>query len=453
MKAALGFDEIFAVMAAASVGQTDVRVALPDHPQTDDLATRFAIALNLLLDDLTQRSAELIASEARKSAILKSVLDSIISMDHEGKIVEFNPAAEKMFGYTRADVIGNPLAEVIIPPSFREKHRRGLTNYLATGEGPVIGKRLELAGMRSDGTEFPVELTVTRVELPGPPQFTGFLRDITDRKAAEAQLEAYALDLRGSLASERARASQLEDALEQLRSATAALTQTDEERKRLLAHLVKAQEEERKRIASDVHDDSIQVMAAVGMRLGMMRARLTDPDMLGWVTKLEDVVQLSIGRLRHLLFQLAPPALDREGLAAAVHTYLDESFGEDGIKYNLETLMSAEPSREIRTLVYRIAQEALSNVRKHAQATQVAVRLEDRDGGLLVEVRDDGLGYSPDDSELPRPGHLGLVSMRERAEMLGGWFRIEGSPGAGTSVQFWVPGDGGERAAGLTARH
>lgn len=411
MKPAPTFDEILAVMAATSVGETSARVALPDDPDIEDLATRFGIALNILLDDLAQRSAELEASEARKGAILKSALDSIISMDHEGKIVEFNPAAEKMFGYTCVNVIGKSLAESIVPPSLRERHHRGLAHYLSTGEGPVIGQRVELTGMRADGREFPVEVSITRVDLPGPPLFTGYLRDITERKRAE----------------------------EDLRRSFETLQKTDDERRTLLAHLVKAQEEERKRIASDVHDDSIQVMAAVGVRLGMLRSQMTDPEQVARITKLEEAVRLSIGRLRHLLFQLAPPALDREGVAAAIRSYLDEAFGEEGIDYHLESEIIAEPTREIRILVYRIAQEALSNVRKHAQARHVAVRLQDADGGLLVQIRDDGVGYFPADSEMPLPGHLGLVSMRERAEMLGGWFRIQGSPGAGTTVEFWVP--------------
>lgn len=411
MKPRPSFDEIFAVMAAASVGETTPRVTIPDDPQIEDLATRLAIALNLLLDDLALRSAELSATNARKTAIMKSALDAIVSMDHEGKIVEFNPAAERMFGYRGPEVIGKPMAEVIIPPSLRESHYRGLAHYLATGEGPVIGKRLELTALRADGGEFPVELTISRVELPGPPLFTGYLRDITERKRAEEELER----------------------------SFEALRKTDEERRILLAHLVKAQEEERKRIASDVHDDSIQVMAAVGLRLGMLRARLTDADQLRGLKKLESAVEQSIGRLRHLLFQLAPPTLEREGLAVAVQTYLEETFGENGVEFGLENLINREPSREIRILVYRIAQEALSNVRKHAQARHIVVRLEQSDGGLLVQIRDDGVGYSPDYPETPQPGHLGLVAMRERAEMLGGWFKVEGVPSVGTTVEFWVP--------------
>ena len=124
-------------------------------------------------------------SEARKGAILESALDGIISMDYEGKLLEFNPAAEKMFRYKRADVVGKSMAELIIPPSLREKHRRGMAHYLATGEGPILGKRIEMPAMRADGTEFPVELSVTRIGQDEPPLFTGYFRDITDQNAQE----------------------------------------------------------------------------------------------------------------------------------------------------------------------------------------------------------------------------------------------------------------------------
>ncbi len=129
-------------------------------------------------------------SEARKSAILASALDAIISMDSQGRVIEFNPAAEKTFGYTREEALGREMAELIIPPSLREHHRRGLARYLATGEGPAIGKRLELTGMRSDGSELPVELAITRVPWEGPPLFTGYVRDITERKRTEEALSA-----------------------------------------------------------------------------------------------------------------------------------------------------------------------------------------------------------------------------------------------------------------------
>ncbi len=125
---------------------------------------------------------------ARKTAIFKSALDCIIYMDHTGHIMDFNPAAEETFGYRREDVVGRTLAETIIPPSLREQHWAGLRRYLETGEGPVLGQRLELTGMRSDGSEFPVELAVIRVNVPGQPFFAGFVRDISERKRLEERL-------------------------------------------------------------------------------------------------------------------------------------------------------------------------------------------------------------------------------------------------------------------------
>ncbi len=132
-----------------------------------------------------RRSLELTEAEARRSAMLQSALDCIISMDHRGAIIDFNPAAERTFGYALSDAAGKKLADLIVPPSLREAHRRGLERYLETGEGPVLGKRIEISAMRADGSIFPVELAITRVFLEGPPIFTAYLRDLTERKRHE----------------------------------------------------------------------------------------------------------------------------------------------------------------------------------------------------------------------------------------------------------------------------
>ena len=143
--------------------------------------------------DFTERKQDedaLRESEAHKSAILESALDCIITIDHQGRILEFNPAAEATFGYTRAEAIGKEMAELIIPQPLREQHRRGLARYLSTGDGPVLGRRIEINGMRADGTEFPVELAITPIKGEDPPVFTGFLRDITESKRAEGAVSA-----------------------------------------------------------------------------------------------------------------------------------------------------------------------------------------------------------------------------------------------------------------------
>jgi PAS domain S-box-containing protein len=144
----------------------------------------------------TRDEAALKDSEARKAAILVSALDCIVTIDHEGRITEFNPAAERTFGYGRDEVVGRYLTDVIVPPSLREKHQRGFARYLATGQTQVLGRRIEMTAMRADGSEIPVELAITRIPLDGPPCFTGYLRDITERKRAEENLRESELKLR-----------------------------------------------------------------------------------------------------------------------------------------------------------------------------------------------------------------------------------------------------------------
>ncbi|GAC1342280.1 MAG: hypothetical protein NVSMB27_00960 [Ktedonobacteraceae bacterium] len=129
------------------------------------------------------------ASEARKGAILQTALDAIITIDEQGSMLEFNPAAEQMFGYSRAEVLNQDMADFIIPPLLRERHRQGLAHYLASGEGSLLGQRIEITALRADGREFPIDLAITRIPLDGPAMFTGYIRDITERQQAMEALE------------------------------------------------------------------------------------------------------------------------------------------------------------------------------------------------------------------------------------------------------------------------
>ena len=152
---------------------------------------------NIDIDDRKRAEDGLRRSEARKTAILDSALDCVVTIDHQGRITEFNPTAERVFGYRRDEALGKHLADAIIPPSLRDQHRAGFARYLATGEARVLGKHIELTAMRADGTEFPIELAISRIAMDGPPAFTGYMRDITDRKRAEEELrrsEAFLAD-------------------------------------------------------------------------------------------------------------------------------------------------------------------------------------------------------------------------------------------------------------------
>jgi PAS domain S-box-containing protein len=163
-----------------------IDVALTISPIRDDGG--HIIGASTIAHDITERKrAEhaLLQSEAQKSAIIRGALDCIITMDHAGRIIEFNPAAETTFGYRRDDVLGREMAEVIIPPALRDRHRQGFARHLVTGKSTILGTRLEISAMRADGREFPVELTVSRDPASEPPVFIGFIRDITERRRAE----------------------------------------------------------------------------------------------------------------------------------------------------------------------------------------------------------------------------------------------------------------------------
>jgi signal transduction histidine kinase len=254
-----------------------------------------------------------------------------------------------------------------------------------------------------------------------------------------AQVRSLGESINGLIAAVARELAERHWAEEQLRESLSNLRTGDDQRRRLLASLVTAQEEERRRIASDVHDDSIQVMTAVVMRLGMIRRATADPAMDEDLGKLESTVQEGISRLRQLLFQLRPPSLDREGLVPALREYLGQWADSDGLTYAIKSSMGAEPATETRAILFRIAQEALTNVRKHSRARTLELTLKDQDAGLLMQIKDDGVGFRAEDRADTAVGHLGLVSMRERAELAGGWLRIHSTPGSGTTAECWIP--------------
>jgi signal transduction histidine kinase len=251
---------------------------------------------------------------------------------------------------------------------------------------------------------------------------------LDENRALQRQLVSQNLDLEMKVAE---RTEELTESLRKIRIG-------DEQRRRLLASLVHAEEDERKRIAGDIHDDPMQKIVATNMRLQLLRRQLSDPAHLEVLDKLLSTVRGSIRSLRHLIFELRPHVLDQDGLAPALRDYL-ESLDAD-FEFTLEQQLRDEPDAELRVLLYRVAQEALTNIRKHAHARRVNVLLAEQDGGFLVRITDDGVGFTPPETLQSGRGHLGLSAMRERAEMAGGWCRLFSLPGAGTTVEIWVPG-------------
>ena len=247
---------------------------------------------------------------------------------------------------------------------------------------------------------------------------------------------------------------------DRLRRSLDVLRRTMEDRRQLLLRLDDARVEERRRIASDIHDDPIQVMSAADIRAQALAHRIEDPELRQEAEELGDVIRSSVERLRHLLFDLRPPALEREGLVTALRAYL----GDEDPALEIEDSLSFEPPSELRAILFRIAQEAIANARKHASATRIQVSISATDVRVGLVIADDGLGFDVGVIESPEPGHIGLPTMIERAHLAGGGCEVRSEPGhiglptmierahlagggcevrsepgRGTSVSAWLP--------------
>jgi PAS domain S-box-containing protein len=362
--------------------------------------------------DMTDR--RLAAEAQRKSesqfiALVESSPDAMVMVDGSGVIRLVNAQTELLFGYERDELMGRP-AERLLAERFRHTHVFQPAIDLDNPTRRPRGAALDIVGRRKDGSEFPADINVSVISTAVGHLAAARVRDLTERKRTAAELEA---------------------SFELVRKIGL-------ERQELLGHLVRAEEAERLRISADIHDDSIQAMTAAGLRLQQLRKRLTTIKEVEALDKLEEAIQGSVSRLRHLMFDLRPLALDRTGLAAALRTQLEMIQSDVGLEFEVENRLTTEPPSETRVILYRIAMEALVNVRKHARAHRVLVRLEDIDRGWLAQINDDGDGFLPNGGSTP--GHLGLTAMRERAQMAGGWWKLESSPGSGTNISFWLPG-------------
>ncbi len=225
-----------------------------------------------------------------------------------------------------------------------------------------------------------------------------------------------------------------------LNTAAEEIERRQRDQAKLIAEVVAVEEETRRRIAADIHDDTAQAVAAAGLRMDALIGELTDPEAREAAVAARQALGEANRRLRRLLFELRPPALDEAGLAAALELFLSDSFSNDGFVWRVDNRLEHEPSPEARAVLYRVALEALTNVRKHAHARSVYVTLERRGVGVAVRIRDDGEGFDlPGPDAAPEAGHIGLVSMRERAEAAGGRFALMSELGDGTTVEFWLP--------------
>jgi PAS domain S-box-containing protein len=322
-------------------------------------------------------------SEARKHAMLDAAIDAVITIDHTGTIVEANAATEAVFGHSPEHLVGRELAEMIVPPSLRAKHRAGL----AKGEGRIIGQRVETTGLHADGREMPVELTITRIDVPGPAMYTGYVRDITSRVEHEEELRA-----------SRAR-------------------------------IVAAADEARRRLERDLHDGAQNSLLALGLDLKVIEAELkTDPQAAGEkLARAREELLRATAELRELARGIHPAVLTELGLVPALRTLVRRSQVPVGLLYDGEQRLP----QPIEATAYFLAAEALTNVTRYASATRAEISVDLSDGVLTLTIRDDGVGGAAAGG--------GLRGMEDRLAAVGGTLEVLSPQGSGTIVRGVMP--------------
>jgi PAS domain S-box-containing protein len=333
-----------------------------------------------------------------------SLMDAIVAVDESHNVILFNPAAERMFGVPADEVFGTPLQR-LLPHRSRANHQKHIEGFARSeGGSRAMSPNLEIMGLRSDGTEFPIESTISQTLVDGKSQLTAVLRDVTARRRAEAELREMNRQLRG-----------------------------------LSASLQNVREQERTRIAMELHDDLGQQLTGLKLELSWLGGRVKEgrQPTTAEVDTMRHQLDAAIASVRRIATELRPPILDDLGFGEAVSWQASEFAKRSGldVRVDLEAADRVEDNA-VATALYRIVQESLTNIVRHAGASKVEVSLGADDNALVLTVRDNGTGIS----DAARHGSgIGLVSMRERATALGGHLTIISTPGRGTMITVTLP--------------
>ena len=344
-------------------------------------------------------------------SVVQSTDEGIVSLNGQGKVMLWNKGAEHIFGLSAEEMRGQTL-ERIIPERFRPAHRAGITRALRAGKKTLEGEMFELMGLRRNGSEFPLELSLGYWRKNGEIFFTGIVRDITVRKQTEKALQR--------------RECELEQSQDELRA--------------LGAQLISAQEDERRRLSRELHDDMNQRLAVVAIHIQSVQSNLPESEPMRKTLQLvyEQVSALA-ENVRHLAHQLHPSILDVLGLVEALQSYTKEFSNWKNISVTFQPRgIPRKLSQDIALCLYRVTQECLINAGKHAQASHVSVEMTGDETGLLLIIQDNGKGFA---SEAVRPGKhgLGLIGMKERIRIVQGTFEVKSSEGKGTTITAWIP--------------
>jgi PAS domain S-box-containing protein len=337
-------------------------------------------------------------SEERYRELFENARDAIYVHDLEGNYTRVNRATETLTGYEREELVGHNLAEFVPVEQLGYVRESFCAKVAEQGETTY-----EIDLLARDGRRVPVEVRSQAIYENGVMvgvQSTA--RDITERKLAQEGLKMFSRQLIG------------------------------------------AQEDERRRIARELHDQVGQILTAVKMNLHAVQQVSLASEVCCHIKDNIEAVDEALRLVRDLSVELRPPVLDDFGLVTALHWYIDRYTKRTGLAVEVVINMPDENerfSRELETACFRIAQEALTNIVRHAQANQVLMRLEKDESVLLLSVQDNGVGFDPASlrKRAPRAATLGLIGMQERAQAAGGSIEIDSALSHGTEVRLMLP--------------
>lgn len=388
--------------------------------------------------DITKRShseAALRRSEERLRLLMESIKDyAIFSMDADGSIDSWTVGAEQAFGYTSQEIIGLHV-DIIFTPEDRVAAEPQQELLTARTTGRAADERWYL---RKDGSRFYASGIVTPLRDDPTLGYVKVVRDLSDQKQREHELEQ-AQELLETRVEERT--SELAGVNATLQREVSVRIRSEAIQVELMRRLVRAQEDERHRIARDLHDQMGQQLTALRLRLETLKDSYgSNEQTTRQVEEVQEIARQIESDIDFLAWELRPAALDDLGLKDTLDAYVKtwSAHFDIAAQFHSAALDHNRFAPEIETNLYRIAQEALNNVSKHAKASRADVILERRDGYAVLIIEDDGVGFDP--KAEPMPGsRLGLIGMIERAALLGGKLEIESVPGQGTTLFARVP--------------
>lgn len=324
-------------------------------------------------------------------------MDGIIAVDGSQRIVIYNPAAERIFGWTAAEIMGQPLAR-LVPQPQRGAHEALVRQFGRSGKpSRRMGEGRVVSALRKNGQEFPIDASISHVQTEDGELYTVMVRDVTERVQAREELAQMAAE----------------------------------------ASMVR--EQEQARIARELHDDLAQSLAALKMDLSSLAEEVAPmpDDLRGRVKRMTEMVDASVTATRRIAADLRPRVLDDLGLSAAIEWLANAFTNRTGVPCSVDLEGDLDLPEPYATGCFRIVQESLTNAAKHARAHHVAVRAALGASELVLQVVDDGVGF---DTTQPRKQmSLGLAGLRERAHLLKGEVQVTSHPGQGTRVEVRIP--------------